>query len=142
MKSFKERLAAAKVAPKPKSDPVFVVLDGELTEFVFYRAESGVWAEATAKYPSRPDVLIDLRYGYNFHAVCKEVAPVTGRLVEDGEEQELSPEDWADIFSVIAGGGEFSSVTDAIWSVNEWDPAAAVERLKKASRGSSKAKRS
>lgn len=139
MTTFQERVAAAKAAPKPKSDPVYAVIQGELSEFVFYRADSAEWAEVTSRHPARPKTLIDLRYGYNFHAVCKEIAPSTGRLLEGGDETVLDATSWKDILEVISGS-EFAAITDAIWALNEYDPEQRVKQLKKASAGRSETK--
>lgn len=139
--SVVERLAAAEAAPVEKSDPVTVVIGGELTELIFYRADGVEWANTTAKHPARDDVALDRHFAYNTLAVCMEVAPATGRVVEDGDEVILSPEQWGVLFSKIAGT-ETSAVVSAIWGLNEWAPRERVAELKKARAVTSKRKRS
>lgn len=139
MSTFRERLDVAKAEPKERSQIVSVVVGGELAELVFYRADSSEWAEVTSRHPARPKTLIDLRYGYNFHAVCKEIAPSTGRLLENDTETVLDAAAWKDILEVISGS-EFAAITDAIWALNEYDPEQRVKQLKKASAGRSETK--
>lgn len=131
--SFKDRLAAQKTAEKATTEPVPVIVDGELFELVFEVAEPGDWANITAKHPPRADVNIDLRYGYNYNAVVPDVAKLTGRVVDGDEKLELSADEWDDLFSVITGS-ELNSVANAIWALNEWDPEQRIKRLKKARR--------
>lgn len=138
--SVVERLAAAKAAAVAKSDPVTVVIDGELTDLIFYRADGVVWAETTAKHPPREDVALDRHFAYNTHAVCYAIAPSTGRVIEDGKEVTLTAEQWKDLFSMIAGT-ETSAVVSAIWGLNEWSPRERVAELKKARTATSKKKR-
>lgn len=138
--SVTERIAAAKAAAVPKSDPVTVVIDGELADLVFYRADGIEWASTTAKHPPRKEVALDRHYSYNVHAVCYDIAPSTGRVVEDGEEVTLTSEQWADLFSVISGT-EMADVISAVWGQNEFAPRARVAELKKARTATSKKKR-
>ena len=133
---FLEDVAAAKSAPKKLSAPVPVLLNGTLYELVFERADGDVWAECVSRHPARADAVIDLRYGYNFNAVVLEIAPKTGRLA-DGTA--IPGEAWADLIPSLAGA-EIAAVTDAIWALNEWDPAQEIERAKKASKAGSRKK--
>lgn len=130
---FLDDLAAAKEQPKQKSQPVAVTVNGKLYELVFYRADGDVWAETVARHPARPDAVIDLRYGYNFNAVVLEIAPQTGRVLEDGTEADIPAKAWADLIPALSGA-EIGRVTDAIWALNEWEPAQEIERAKKASK--------
>ncbi|MDR6907468.1 hypothetical protein J2X63_003176 [Agromyces sp. 3263] len=135
---FLEDVAAAKAAPKPKSSPVPVIVNGALYELVFERADGDVWAECVSRHPARLDSLIDKRYGYNFNAVVLEMAPRTGALA-DGTA--IPAEAWADLIPSLAGA-EISAVTDAIWALNEWNPAQEIEKAKKASKVGSRRKSS
>ena len=134
---FLDDVAAAKAAPKQTSEPVAVVLNGSLYELVFERADGDVWAECVSRHPARLDSLIDKRYGYNFNAVVLEIAPKTGRLA-DGTE--IPDEAWADLVPALSGA-EIARVTDAIWALNEWNPAQEIEKAKKALSAASKRKR-
>ena len=138
---FLDDLAAAKEQPKQKSEPVSVIVNGSLYELVFYRADGDVWAETVSRHPARTESKIDLRYGYNFNAVVLEVAPKTGRLVEGDAETVLPDEAWADLVPALSGA-EIGRVTDAIWALNEWNPAQEIERAKKALTVGSRRKRS
>lgn len=135
-----ERLAAAEVAVAEKSEPVTVVFEGELTELIFYRADGVEWANTAARHPARDDVALDRHFAYNTHAVCYDIAPSTGRVIEDGEEVTLTADQWKLIFSKIAGT-ETSAVVSAIWALNEWSPRERVAELKKARAATSKKKR-
>ena len=137
---FLEDLAVAKEQPKQKSEPVSVIVNDALYELVFYRADGDVWAETVSRHPARTESKIDLRYGYNFNAVVLEVAPKTGRLVEDGTETELPGEAWADLIPALSGA-EIGRVTDAIWALNEWNPAQEIEAAKKLLTAGSRKKR-
>jgi hypothetical protein len=133
---FLEDIAAAKAAPKPVSPPVDVVVNGALYELVFERADGDVWAECVSRHPVRADSVIDRRYGYNFNAVVLEMAPKTGRLA-DGTD--IPAEAWADLIPSLAGA-EISAITDAIWALNEWNPAQEIEKAKKALKAGSRRK--
>ena len=126
--SFLEDLKVAKEAPRKKSDPVDVMVNGSLYALVFYRADGDVWADCVARHPARPGAIVDLRYGYNFNAVVLEIAPKTGSVV--GADA-IPAEAWADLIPALSGA-EIGRVTDAIWALNEWDPAQEIERAKKA----------
>lgn len=136
--SFLEDLAAAHEQPKPKSEPVSVVLNGTLYELVFERADGDVWAECVSRHPARADSKVDLRYGYNFNEVVLEVAPKTGRLVDGSD---IDADAWTVLIPTLSGA-EIARVTDAIWALNEWDPAQEIERAKKALKAGSKRKSS
>ena len=138
---FLDDLAAAKTSPKPKSKPVEVTVNGTLYELVFYRADGDVWAETVSQHPAREKSLIDRRYGYNFNAVVLEIAPMTGRLIEGDAETEIPAEAWADLIPSLSGA-EIGRVTDAVWALNEWDPAQEIERAKKALKAGSRRKSS
>ncbi|SIN72858.1 hypothetical protein [Agromyces cerinus] len=136
--SFLEDLAAAHEKPKPKSEPVSVMLNGTHYELVFERADGDVWAECVSRHPAREESKIDLRYGYNFNEVVLEIAPKTGRLV-DGTG--IGADAWTVLIPTLSGA-EIGRVTDAIWALNEWNPAQEIERAKKASKAGSKRKSS
>jgi hypothetical protein len=137
--SFLDDLAAAKEAAKPKSQAVPVIVNGTVYELVFYRADGDAWAQTVARHPARPEAVIDLKFGYNFNAVVEEIAPTTGRVIEDGAEIELPAEAWADVLHRISGH-EMGQVTDAIWTLNEWEPAQEIAKAKKALQAGSKKK--
>lgn len=150
---FLEDLAAMTEAPKDRSDPVPVMMNGNLYELVFYRADGDVWAETVARHPLRLDSVVDLKYGYNFNAVVLEIGALTGHYIEDGAEHKfpMDPVDeknkgarptssvWENLFK-SAAGAEVGKITDAIWALNEWNPAQEIERAKKALKAGSRKK--
>lgn len=109
----------------------------------FYKLDGDRWADLTAQCPLRLNSPIDRQYGYNILAVVKLAAPLSGVSVEGDEEVPLtvseasedSPEpvdEWSDLFRVLSGH-EVSRIVDAVYRLNEYDPAKRVSRLKKAS---------
>jgi hypothetical protein len=81
-----------------------------------------------------------MQYGYNFAAVCEAAAkfrdPKTGavyaHVLIDGVPTELDSEQWDDLFSILAGS-DVTKIQDAIWTLNEYDPAYRLQALVKAS---------
>jgi hypothetical protein len=142
---FKEDLAAAKASvdagDRVKTEVIPVAVNSALYEFVFYRSASADWARDTLKHPPREQVAVDLRNGYNLTGVTREVAPSTGRLLEDGAEVVLSAEEWADLWAVIPGASA-RLIEANVWQLNENDPVQEIARLKKASLVASRKKRS
>jgi hypothetical protein len=106
----------------------------------FTRLPGRDWARITSRHPVRPGVGIDMHFGYNYDAVCEDAAtysdPKTqesfGALIEDGERVELSREEWAELFDVLAGS-DIESIRDAIWGLNEYEPEQRLQALVKAS---------
>lgn len=127
------RLSGKNPAIKVLQDQIDALTEAAKASLVtlkFYRLSGLAWATLTARNPLRPDVLIDVRYGYNFHAVVQAAAPDCGRLVDGDDETLLTADDWADLFAVLSGY-DVARVCDALFYLNEWDPSQAVERLKK-----------
>lgn len=133
----------ASVSPAEEIQQQIDALDeasaGALERLRFTRLNGRDWAELAAKNPARGDVAVDLHYGYNFAAVCEAAArfkdPKTGRAyghVVDGDELvELTDEEWDGLFAEAAGS-EVARVYDAIWELNEFQPAQRVQELVKA----------
>jgi hypothetical protein len=141
--SFEDDLKAVQTVEKPFAD-VPVMVNGNLHTFRFTQMEGADWAAEADKYPIRPGVMIDQRYGYNLRALIKGIAPKCGARLVDGELVELRVDppaakgdrkprvdEWAMLFKAI-NGFDFQRVSDAIWSLNEWLPQQAVEAAKKA----------
>lgn len=133
----------ARLAAKSEADELQEKLD-ELNELVaeslvtlrFTRLSGVEWAEITARCPMRLDAPIDRQYGYNMHSACKLAAPVSGGRLEDGVVVPLEVTDqvneWQILFDTISGH-EFSIIVDAIYELNEYEPAARITQLKKES---------
>lgn len=98
----------------------------------FYKMDGLAWAALIAEHPPRTNVHLDLRYGFNLHAVVPNVVPLTGRVVDGEAEVTLPRDQWKDLLAVLSGF-EVERIADAIFVLNEWDPQQAVERAKKAS---------
>ena len=132
---FKEDLAAAKahVTDRVKTPPIPVVVEGNLHEIVFYRASSEAWSLAAIKHPPRPGVNLDLRNGYDLTGATREIAPTYGRVLDGDDELELSAEEWADLWAVMAPAAA-RTIEANVWHVHEHDAEQEIERAKKASR--------
>lgn len=123
--------------------------DGTLITFRFTQLPGQAWAEIGARHPARPDVTIDRVYGYNYHEVAKAAAvyrddagaAYSERILPGAEDEppgseEISPEQWAAIFSVISGH-EFERIASAIWDLNDYSPQQRIKAAGKASRAGS-----
>lgn len=153
---FSDDLKAAKTAAVPHLD-VEVPVNGTTYTLRFRKASSQAWVEAVDRSPARTPLEnypYDSLYGYNLRSVTRLVAPTCGVLVVDGEEKPLRvdafdpayPEvelvdEWAELFETISGRAE-SKIGDAVYALNEYESAAALNRtlaaLKKAQSGSRK----
>jgi hypothetical protein len=135
--SFEDDLKAAREAPIEFTD-VPVEIRGNLHTLRFLQLSGPEWAAETDRHPARPGVLLDMRYGYNLRTLCMAVAKLTGRRVitAGGEETlvELTAEQWDDLYRAIPGATK-SRIDDAIWGLNEANPQARVDALKKGSAG-------
>jgi hypothetical protein len=153
---FSEDLKAAKTAAVPHLD-VEVPVNNTTYTLRFRKAASQAWVEAVDRSPARTPLSeypYDNLYGYNLRSVTRLVAPSCGVLLVDGEEVSLrvdvfdpdNPDaelvdEWAELFEAISGRAE-SKIGDAIYALNEYESAAALNRalaaLKKAQTGSKK----
>lgn len=113
----------------------------------FTRMPGDQWADITSRNPMRLDAPVDAHYGYNMQGVVTMAAPKSGVRVEHSEDgtevlvpliiapggEDIPPiNEWRDLFSVISGH-EFQQIEEAIYRLNEYDPAARLNELKKAS---------
>jgi len=134
---------ATKSAPElvqEKLDELLTITADSLIALRFSRMPGDEWAEITARCPVRIDAPVDRQYGYNMHAVCRLAAPLCGVRIEDGKEVALevvpasagvpAVDEWADLFTTISGH-EFGLVIDAIYELNEYEPAQRVAQMKK-----------
>jgi hypothetical protein len=136
---FLEDLAAEKAAQRPTAD-VEVLLNGNLYTLRFTKLDGTEWAAEVDKYPARPGILIDSRYGYDLRKLVKGIAHKCGVLLDGETEVPLQwdppgtkdrVDEWADLFKALDGHA-VQRIADAIWGLNEYAPAQAVEAAKKA----------
>jgi hypothetical protein len=136
---FLEDLAAQKSAERQTAD-VEILLNGHLYRLHVTQMDGMEWASIVDKYPARPGILIDQRYGYNLRALTKgelhrcavlydgdDVVP----LRRDPIGAKNRVDQWADLFKAIDGNAT-QRVCDAVWGLNEYDPEQAVIAAKKA----------
>lgn len=130
--------------------------DGTVVTLRFEALPGQAWAEIIARHPARPDVGIDVVYGYNYHEVAKAAAvyhdpgTVPGELGRgyadrvippEGDETEpaivpVTPEQFAGILEVVTGH-EFERIASAIWDLNDYGPQQRLANAGKASRAGS-----
>lgn len=125
--------------------------EGTLITARFTQLPGQAWAEIIARCPARPDVLIDRRYGYNYHEAAKraivyrdpehpEVAYSERVLVGEGDEkpttEPISPEQWEAIWPILSGN-EFERIASGVWDLNDYGPSRRVAAAGKASRAGS-----
>lgn len=130
--TFEDDLAAEPVTDFRDVD---VLLNDKLYTLRFTQMDGLEWAMECDKYPMRPDVAFDRNYGYNIRALTMAAAVVSGARVETDATVPLSEDAWRSLFKRLDGAA-FKRITDAIWSLNEYAPAKAVEAAKKALDGS------
>lgn len=114
--------------------------DGTVWTFRFVQLSGPEWSEITIRNPPRPDVAIDLRYGYNYHQSARQAAARNGAVVrketaEDGTETEtleqLEPGQWTDLWATLSGR-DFERIAATVWDLNEYGPQRRLEAASKA----------
>ncbi|ONI65626.1 hypothetical protein CSIV_04930 [Microbacterium sp. CSI-V] len=104
----------------------------------FYRIPGHAWSELSLHHPVRADVPVDRHYGYNISTLSLAAAAYVdqdtdtayGFRIEDDEEHRLTLEQWARLFAVLSGS-EVTDVQNAVWSLNEAEPASRLDALVK-----------
>lgn len=133
---FKDDLAAAKAAVAegaPKSPVIEAVINGVVHQVVFYRASQEDWSHATMKHLPRMDVALDRKNGYNLAGASREISAACGRVLEGDVETEMSAEDWADFWAVIAPATA-RNIEASVWHLHEFDAEQEIEAAKKGSK--------
>lgn len=123
---------AAQIAAEKDFVNVDVTLNGKLYTFRFFQMDGLEWADQTDRFPARPGVLLDMRYGYNLRPLSKAVAPLSGKQVDGDTLIDLTPEQWEKLFKALPGAAVMR-IGDALFNLNEYAPGEAVEAAKKAS---------
>lgn len=101
--------------------------------------EGAAWRELKAKFPPRREmvdgkqvlVAADASYGFNLDGVVAAYPRV--KLVEDGAEVDVTPEEWASLCSVFAGPS-LDALAMTVWGKNEFEPNQRLAAAGKASR--------
>jgi hypothetical protein len=140
MSLLDEALSAAAEEAVPSID-VDVELGGKHLPLRFYRIDGEKWAELTAMSPVRLSSPIDKKYGYNFQAVARLAAPLSGRVLDGGEELQYDDDKWGELFKRLSGHA-IRLIHSHIWEVNEYAPQLRIVAAKKDSAASSAPKRS
>lgn len=99
-----------------------------------YKMDSDAWGELVSLHPPRKNVAADVSFGFNTFAIAKPAAKRCAFVLdgdEDDNEISLTAEEWDDFFKVTPRLP--SQIANAVFVLNVWEPAQAVERAKKAS---------
>jgi hypothetical protein len=128
--SFDDDLAAELAAEKDHID-VDVVVNSKPYKLRFFQMDGLDWADQCDRFPIRPGVLLDMRYGYNLRPLSKAVAKLTGKMVDGEKLVDLTEEQWDGLLKMLPGAA-MKHVGDALFNLNEWLPDVAVVEAKKA----------
>lgn len=140
MSKLDDLLAARKNAKRETVDVDISIGNGDTSGLVtlrFTELDGLTWAGITDRHPPRIDVPVDLQYGYDVTGVVADASQACGVLVEDGEEIEITEDQWRDLWEQISGN-DAALIRDAIWGLNVYYPNVRVEALKKVRRESAK----
>jgi hypothetical protein len=129
--SFDDDLEAAVLAEKDWAD-VEISLNGKYHVLRFFEMDALLWADQTDRFPARPRVLLDMRYGYNLRPLSMAVAPLTGKLVDGDKLVDLTEDQWRKLFKGALKGAPIMRIGDALFNLNEYLPGLEVEAAKKA----------
>lgn len=95
-----------------------------------YQMDSDAWGELVSLHPPRSSVAADVRFGYNTYEIAKPAAKQCAVVIDEDDEITLTSDEWDDLFKVTPRLP--SQIANALFSLNVWEPAEAVERAKKA----------
>lgn len=128
--SFDDDLDAQVAAEADYAD-VDLLINGKLHTLRFFQMDGLEWSDQTDRFPVRPGVLMDSRYGYNLRPLSQAVAPLCGKLVDGDKLVDLTKKQWAKLFKGVAPSAVMR-IGDTIFNLNEWLPGKAVDEAKKA----------
>lgn len=128
--SFDDDLDAQVAADAEYAD-VDVLINGKLRTLRFFQMDGLEWSDQTDRFPARPGVLLDSKYGYNLRPLSRAVAPLCGKMVDGDKLVDLTKEQWGKLFKGLAPASVMR-IGDAIFNLNEWLPGLAVDEAKKA----------
>jgi hypothetical protein len=123
-----QRLGAVQTPTTVRTDAAVAELEAfdeevlkSLVTLKFTRLDGERWANLTAANPMRIDVQLDRNYGYNFDAVSRSAAILSGVRLDDDGEQLMTADQWARLFKVLSGH-DYQRIIDAIFTLNEYAP--------------------
>jgi hypothetical protein len=121
----------AKASPLAKliteAEQVKAEFSETLVDLKFTRMLGAAWLDLTSTNPPRSDSISDkMIFGYDFNAVTRAAAHLSGVLLEDGKERELTEAEWDDLFGLLAGG-DHEQIANAVYALNEGESNRAVE---------------
>lgn len=128
-----QRLSSGQVNAQPILDALAELEDAARASLHLIRVRrmpGAAWTELTSHHPVRVDVAIDRRFGYNLDAITKAALPLCSVRVDDDGEHEITAEQWGQLFQVLSGS-EFSALRDAVFALNEAEPAQRLDVLVK-----------
>lgn len=112
-------------------EQIDALTDGAPLERVrVYQMDSDAWGELVSLHPARKTVSADVSFGYNTFAIAKPAAKQCAVVLDGDEEIHLSDDEWDEFFKVTPRLP--TQLANALFSLNVWEPAEAVERAKKA----------
>jgi hypothetical protein len=126
----------AQLAAEPVTAVVDVLVNGKLRKLQFTEMEGLAWADLTDRCPPRVDAPLDRAYGFNIRLIVAHAAPLTGRMKSGDEWVKLTDAQWTKLLRGIKGA-EQRTIGDALFQLNQWGPAQAVEAARKAFEGES-----
>lgn len=92
-----------------------------LVTFRFTRLDAQEWVNLTENNPPRENSATDAEYRFNYHAVGKAAAVLSGSVVDGDDAKPVPAETWQELFAVIAGS-DLNRICDAIVALNTWGP--------------------
>jgi len=151
-KSNDDRLGAP-TAASVVQEKLDAILDAEadsLIDLRFTRLPGDAWAKITQLCPPNPNSILDMHYHYSLVEACKLAAKFVdadgvsyGHVIEGDDLTTLTvqqktrsnpapTDEWQDIFDTISGP-EFTTIVDALYSLNVYGPTERLAELKKRS---------
>lgn len=139
--AFDQRLAGGSDRnARPIQDQLDAIAEAAAASLVtlrFYQLPGDEWTMLTSLHPVRLDSVMDRQYGYNIDAVIRaavfyksENGVQYGFRLDGDTEHPLTVEDTNDLFHVLSGS-EIAQIRDAVYALNEYDPAKRVNALVK-----------
>lgn len=123
--------------PRPDRDPNWyahssAMIGEQLVTFRFRAIDPEEWARRTFESSPQKDVPNDQTFRFNVREVSKDVAMISGALVdEDGTEEHVPLELWEQLWPVLSGPDR-NDIIDTVFGLNHATPALATIAAKKA----------